>query len=165
MNYTISHLEDQPHIELLLRREHEFGRTRAGCELDSFLQWSGSFASEPKHEDTYGTWTMPWAQYHPDELRTGLIGLFARFVDSLTKPLASTGLTLGSKREAELQWLEENKSLVEALSGNWVAIEGKELITSSVDFSAVLQETKKRGIGTPFIVFIPKHIKRDTVSM
>ena len=60
-------------------------------------------------------------------------------------------------REAEMQWLEENRETVANLGGQWIAVEGNRLVSHSADFADVLETTKKEGIQIPFILFVPEN--------
>lgn len=60
------------------------------------------------------------------------------------------------EREQELHWLAENTHEIRRLGGQWIVIEGDELIAHGADFFAVLETAKRRGIEIPFIEWIPR---------
>ncbi len=68
-------------------------------------------------------------------------------------------------RERELDWMERNREFLEAnYKGNWIVVEGEELVAASSDFSKLLSEIKSKGIIIPFIVYIPENIEGSTVN-
>lgn len=162
----------QTYIEVHAPEEDVFRRGPLQCEADPASLWFlVSLGSTSTSRQLRGSLAPRWLEDQPDELRTELIVLFDKFLDSLTQPLSSTPQGQqspqpgSSRRQQELQWIDENRSQVEKLAGNWIAVEGNQLIAYSPDFSTVLAETKRCGIGTPFIVFVPEPVTGETVNL
>jgi hypothetical protein len=59
------------------------------------------------------------------------------------------------KRSAELKWLVDNRGILERYQGEWIGLEGYQLIAHSPNVAEVVTLLKQRGIEIPFIVFIP----------
>ncbi len=68
-------------------------------------------------------------------------------------------------RERELDWMEKNKAELEQLKGKWLAIEGEELVASSFNILNVIEETKRRGISVPFLIYVPEEMQRNTMGI
>ena len=55
-------------------------------------------------------------------------------------------------RQRETQWLQDNKDWLEANHpGEWVALQGDELLAVGQDLQVVLETARQKGIEVPFI--------------
>ncbi len=58
-------------------------------------------------------------------------------------------------RDAEMEWMRTHADELRKLEGNWVVIEGSELVAYSSDFHEAFQKAKSGGVDIPFISYIP----------
>lgn len=59
-------------------------------------------------------------------------------------------------RETELRWLDSNrKKLEERYSGEWIVLEGQQVVSHGRDAALVLSEARARGTSVPFLIRIP----------
>ena len=72
----------------------------------------------------------------------------------LDNPTKRTAQIEKSKREMELRWLKDNSEIVQSHHGNWIVVEGQEIIAHSPRMSDVLKVARDRGIVSPFVIFI-----------
>lgn len=113
-----------------------------------------------------------WFLGQSEEIKTGLVSLFSEFCKTLKEADESTKRSSEdssepqqSPREKEMKWIENNKELLATLSGKWIALADDQLIASSSDFEIVLNESKAKGIGVPFIVFVPEPSANATIGI
>ena len=59
-------------------------------------------------------------------------------------------------RQKELEWLEGQADLLQSLAGNWIVVEGAELITAGPDYREVIREARGKGISIPFVLYLSK---------
>ena len=59
-------------------------------------------------------------------------------------------------RQKELEWLEGQADLLQRLAGNWIVVEGAELIAAGPDYREVIQEARGKGISIPFVIYLSK---------
>jgi hypothetical protein len=57
-------------------------------------------------------------------------------------------------RARELEWRRTNVHTLERFAGQWVALEGEEIISHGSDPVAVAAEARRRGIITPYIFYV-----------
>lgn len=57
-------------------------------------------------------------------------------------------------RTRELQWRQNNEQLLEALAGQWLVVEGDEMIAHGQDPVTLVTAARRRGIQVPFIFFV-----------
>lgn len=58
-------------------------------------------------------------------------------------------------RKLEMEWIDLHSDVLKAYMGQWVVIEGSELITHGDDLVAVVTEAKTKGVKIPYAVKIP----------
>ena len=108
----------------------------------------------------YSPVTMDWAESQPVEIRQQLSILFESFLGGIQASERATSdtrnVSKGVSRERELKWLEVNKNKINALGGNWIAVQGEELVAYAPDFSVVLEKARGKGIEVPFIIYVPE---------
>lgn len=68
-----------------------------------------------------------------------------------------------AKRQTELEWLSKNKEMLGQYQGQWIGVEGTQLIAHSVSAEEVFKAVKEKGIAVPFIVFVPR--KQEGIFM
>jgi len=61
----------------------------------------------------------------------------------------------GSLRHDELRWIQAHGDDLSRLTGQWIAVEGTELISHGANLTQVLEEVERRGIGRPFVYRVP----------
>lgn len=55
------------------------------------------------------------------------------------------------RRERELLWLRTHRRELEALAGQWIALDGDVLLSSGPDPVEVIREARSRGVRAPFL--------------
>ncbi|MBI3926996.1 MAG: helix-turn-helix domain-containing protein [Armatimonadetes bacterium] len=68
--------------------------------------------------------------------------------------LAGSGSPEPPYRSAELSWCADNPSRLTELAGQWVVVEGRELVCHGLDPLAVLQHARQAGVAVPYIFFV-----------
>lgn len=61
---------------------------------------------------------------------------------------------VNSFRNRELEWRRANTEMLSSVEGQWVVLEGSEVIAHGEDPVQVINEAKSRGIRTPYIFFV-----------
>ncbi len=59
-------------------------------------------------------------------------------------------------RLSEQAWLRANAQLVSQMAGEWVVLEGDNLVAHGPDYAMVRQQARQSGIRIPFILRIPE---------
>ena len=62
---------------------------------------------------------------------------------------------LTSNRQMEMNWLARRKDLTECYGGQWIVLEGEQLIANDADYLRARQAATQKGIKRPFILFVP----------
>jgi len=62
----------------------------------------------------------------------------------------------GDGRASELEWMKNHRDTLSELAGNWIVIEGANLIANRPSYEAARQAALDAGIVRPFITFIPE---------
>jgi hypothetical protein len=68
------------------------------------------------------------------------------------------------RRARELRWRQDNEQLLETLAGQWLVVEGDELIAHGQDPVSLVTAARRRGIQVPFVFFVEPRT-RDTVKI
>lgn len=61
--------------------------------------------------------------------------------------------TAFNPRTAEFQWLEQHRN---EFRGQWVALEGSDLLSHGADARQVRDEARSKGVRTPLLVHVPE---------
>jgi hypothetical protein len=59
-------------------------------------------------------------------------------------------------RERELAWLAQHRAHLSRYAGEWLIIEGDDLIAHGPDYLAVLKKARRRGVLVPFAYRVPE---------
>jgi hypothetical protein len=143
--------------------------SRFVSEWEVFLL-CGQPSPSRKRIELYGPLTESWLHQQPERVKEQLSVLFTRFLESLSGTERAIGAPTTSdratnhSRETEMLWLDQNKDVIKKFAENWVAIEANQLVAASPDFSTVLEQTRRRGIRVPFIVYVPPEIDSITLD-
>lgn len=60
-----------------------------------------------------------------------------------------------SLREIEKAWVESHIKKLTAFAGEWLVIEGEELVAHNVDFVEAVREARARGVQVPYVTRLP----------
>jgi hypothetical protein len=60
------------------------------------------------------------------------------------------------KRELEMMWLADHKQELQQYEGQWIGLEGYNLIAHDRQLSNVTRILKERGLEVPFTMFVPR---------
>lgn len=72
--------------------------------------------------------------------------------------------TAASRRTRELAWRREHQELLRAYAGQWVVLDGDQLVAHGPDPAALVAEARTRGIRVPYVFFVEVHAA-DVVSL
>jgi hypothetical protein len=70
----------------------------------------------------------------------------------------------GGYRTRELEWRRTNSQALRPFAGQWVALEGEEIISHGPDPVAVANQARARGITTPYIFYV-ESLARDVIRI
>jgi hypothetical protein len=59
------------------------------------------------------------------------------------------------RRTRELRWLAEHAEELAGYAGEWIILDGDELVAHAPDFLQALAEARRRGVRVPFVERIP----------
>lgn len=57
-------------------------------------------------------------------------------------------------RQRELEWIETHADQLRRLAGEWVVLEGEDLIAHGKSASRVLASARRKGIKVPFVFYV-----------
>jgi hypothetical protein len=66
-------------------------------------------------------------------------------------------------RQREFEWIETHADEMRRLAGEWVVLEGDQLIAHGKNAGRVLATAKRKGIGVPFVFYVEPPAAEDTV--
>ena len=64
-----------------------------------------------------------------------------------------------------MAWLEENARELGQHQGEWLLIQGPELIAHSRDFAVLRVAIRERQIGSPFVYYVPTDEESNAVTI
>jgi hypothetical protein len=70
----------------------------------------------------------------------------------------------GGYRTRELEWRKNNSDALRSFAGQWVALEGEEIISHGPDPVAVAADARARGISTPYIFYV-EFLAKDVIRI
>lgn len=65
----------------------------------------------------------------------------------------------------EMRWLSENSHELTAYRGEWLLIQGRELVAHSADFRNIRVRISEQNIRSPFIYYVPTVEEADFISI
>jgi hypothetical protein len=66
-------------------------------------------------------------------------------------------------RQRELEWIETHADQLRRLAGEWVVLEGEDLIAHGKSASRVLASARRKGIKVPFVFYVePPYVEPTT---
>lgn len=152
----------------------EYGVGEYGDVTSSYFKPVGEwFASgEPGEEETpYLTGEMLYPLRIPPKRSTNVfdVELEKEEVDR------QTGLFINLDEEYEEQeavalrgtertWIEAHAKELSGLKGQWVAIEGNEIISSGIEFEKVVEGARSRGVEIPYIIKVEQDKERPFIG-
>ncbi len=67
----------------------------------------------------------------------------------------SRAVRLGSShRSTELAWRRNNPETLSRLVGEWVVLEGEEIIAHGDDLSQLVEQARTRGVEVPYVFYV-----------
>jgi len=63
----------------------------------------------------------------------------------------------------ELQYVADHMKELEAYSGEWLLIEGRDLLAHSADIKVIKKAVKKNGIRAPFVQYVPTKEEANSI--
>lgn len=77
---------------------------------------------------------------------------------------ATRKATTPPRRTRELAWRREHQDLLSSVAGQWVVLEGDQLVAHGPDPAALIAEARATGIRVPYVFFVEAHTD-DVVSL
>jgi len=71
-----------------------------------------------------------------------------------TAEIRTSDLGISDHRRRELEWRRTHGERLQTFSGQWVVLEGEEIIAYGRDPVELVSEAKRRGIRVPYIFFV-----------
>ncbi|MBI4515293.1 MAG: hypothetical protein HY699_05685 [Deltaproteobacteria bacterium] len=68
-------------------------------------------------------------------------------------------------RSRELQWRRTHAHVLRALAGQWVVVEGEELVAHGPNAVRVVAESRQKGVETPYLFFVEPDDAGDVVRI
>jgi uncharacterized protein DUF5678 len=62
--------------------------------------------------------------------------------------------TKSRHRQRELEWIETHTDEMRRLAGEWVVLEGEDLIAHGKSASRVVASARRKGIKVPFVFYV-----------
>ncbi|MBI3930145.1 MAG: hypothetical protein HY319_31705 [Armatimonadetes bacterium] len=60
------------------------------------------------------------------------------------------------RREAELAWLAQHQGQLGRFAGEWIVLDGSQLVAHGPDYLEVLDRARDQGVEVPFVEWIPE---------
>src|ERR1700730_3711200 len=83
-----------------------------------------------------------------------------------SKPAKSAGNGVSSPygyRTVEMDWMNKHPEKLRRYTGEYVILEGTEIIAHGTDTAKLVAIAKRRGVRTPFIFFVPPPLPKNTI--
>ena len=68
------------------------------------------------------------------------------------------------RRHSELAWRQSHEDHLQAYVGQWVVLEGEEIVAHGEDPTQVIEQATRAGIDTPYIFYV-EDVAADIVQM
>jgi len=91
-------------------------------------------------------------------------GLSGNVVLVLTQLIGTEARPAVDRRTRELRWRQNNEQLLEGFAGQWLVVEGDQLIAHGQDPAALVAAARRRGIQAPYVFFVEPRT-HDTVKI
>jgi hypothetical protein len=72
---------------------------------------------------------------------------------------------IAAPESAEMGWLVRNAQELGQHKGEWLLIQGMQLLVHSRDFAAVRAAIRERQIGSPFVYYVPTDDESNSVTI
>jgi hypothetical protein len=60
----------------------------------------------------------------------------------------------GGRRAREMEWRRTHRAFLRTLAGQWVVLEGEELIAHGTNLAQMVTEARARGIRVPYVFYV-----------
>jgi hypothetical protein len=85
------------------------------------------------------------------QVQVGSSGSIHGYAPQLSIPLVDEGRPATRRRERELLWLQTHRAELQQFVGQWIVLEGEQVVAHGADPVAVVREARAKGIGGPFV--------------
>jgi hypothetical protein len=86
---------------------------------------------------------------------------YLTYGDSLSEAVQST---ITPFRHLERDWIDSHSDILKTYGGQWVVIEGTQLIACGADLPKVVQEAKTKGVAIPYAVKVPSDMELPVIG-
>jgi hypothetical protein len=76
-----------------------------------------------------------------------------------------SGLPASSHRARELEWRRTHREVLRNFAGQWVVLEGEEIVAHGKDPQQVVVEARAKGIRVPYIFYVGKPTDVSPVTL
>ena len=92
-----------------------------------------------------------------DRLKPGQVERVTRYLESLAREDSTSEATNKRHRQDESEWMATHQDVLNAHRGEWVVIEGSQLISADPDYMTARNIATAAGIKVPFIFQVPEN--------
>ena len=80
-------------------------------------------------------------------------------------PAKEVACEVYASESEEMRWLTENSRHLEIYRGEWLLIQGRELVAHNADFPEIRVAIAERNIRSPFIYYVPTVEEANFISI
>jgi hypothetical protein len=73
--------------------------------------------------------------------------------------------TSNQSESVEMSWLVKNAAELAQYKGEWLLIQGQQLLMHTSDFGAIRSAVRERHIRTPFVYYVPTDQQSNAISI
>lgn len=85
------------------------------------------------------------------QVQGGSFGNIDGYAPQLSTPLVEEGRRATRRRERELLWLQTHRAELQQFVGQWIVLEGDQMVARGADPVEVVREARAKGIRRPFV--------------
>lgn len=85
------------------------------------------------------------------QVQGGSFGNIGGYAPQLSTPLVEEGRRATRRRERELLWLQTHRAELQQFVGQWIVLEGDQIVARGADPVEVVREARAKGIRRPFV--------------
>jgi hypothetical protein len=91
-----------------------------------------------------------------DRLQPSQVGRAISYLESLAREAATPDAPQKRHRQDESEWMATHQDVLNAHRGEWVVIEGSQMIAADPDYMTARNQATAAGIKVPFIYRVPE---------
>lgn len=71
---------------------------------------------------------------------------------------------VGPRRQRELAWRAANRDLLQRYAGQWVVLEGDQIVAHGRRMAPVVEQARSRGVPVPYVFYV-EEARHDVVAV